>query len=207
MQTTFLRLLTSTVLVLALNAAAQAGLMSTPNLASIKFWEATGPVTPYTFAFNSSQMTTQLVTLNSSTADFSGLSDENYDVFYSDVAGNFVLNGDWITVQANFPRDFAGGGLNLGAVDLVFSNSSILRADTLGSFVGLGTNYIPGSELNAVDVDSATPVTFTTMGNNNGIPQRLSVTVGFSSVPEPSSLALLGLGALGMLGIALRRRA
>jgi len=198
------------VLAVAFTSAAQAALINTPGLKTVRIWESTGPFTAYNFAKNGPEMIQQLGvgTLGPNpNNDFSPLVDENYDVFYSDASGNFDPNGDCVTVEAVFPRALpSGGGLNLGAVDLVFNNNSILRADVLASWVGLGNNYIPLSELLAVDADTPIPSTDTTMGSTSTPPsQHLRVTVCWSMlpVPEPSTVAL---GALGLLGMFARRK-
>ncbi len=179
-----------------------AAIISTPGLIGVRFWEATGPVVPFTFAFNSPQMTTQLGVgvLGPNNNDFSQLPTENYDVFYSDANGNFNVNGNYVTVEAVYPNPAGGGGLNLGAVDLVFA-SSTLRADVLASFVGLGPNFLPGSVVNAVDADTPIPSTFTTMGSTVNPPvAHLRVTVTWSHlVPEPTTSVLAGLTALATL--------
>lgn len=195
----------STSLLLAIvviTTQADAALITVGGLTTVRFWESTGPFVPYDFGRNSPEMTTQLGVgaLGPTSFDFSPLVDENYDVFYSDANGNFNVNGDYVTVEAVFPHPAPfGGGLNLGAVDLVINNQ-IYRSDILASWVGLGNNYIPGSELLAVDADTPIPSTDTTMGNTSSpIPQHLRVTVGWSSVPEPASGGFLGLGLTAML--------
>ncbi len=182
---------------------ANAAIISTPGLTGVRFWEATGPITPYTFAFNGPQMTSQLGVgvLGPNANDFSPLFDENYDVFYSDANGTFNINGNYVTVEAVFPYALpSGGGLNLAAVDLVFG-SSTLRADILASFVGLGNNFLPGSVGWAVDADTPVPTTATTMGSTVTPPfQHLRVTVTWSSlIPEPTSCTLALVGLAGML--------
>ena len=194
--------------VLTTSQLTQAAIISTPGLIGVRFWEATGPFVPFTFAPNSSEMTNQLGVgvLGPGNDDFSQLPTENYDVFYSDVNGNFNLNGNYVTVEAVYPNATGGGGLNLGAVDLVFG-SGTLRADMLASFVGLGPNFLPGSVLNAVDADTAIPSTATTMGSTVIPPQQhLRVTVTWSKlpVPEPASAVM---AMAGLAAFALRRRA
>lgn len=194
------------VVVASSNVVTEAAIMTTPGLTGITFWEATGPIVPFTFAPNSSEMTNQLGVgvLGPNNDDFSQLPTENYDVFYSDANGNFNLNGNYVTVEAVYPVPGGGGGLNIAAVDLVIG-SGTLRADVLASFVGLGPNYIPGSELNAVDADTPSPTTITTMGSTMVPPtQHLRVTVTWSKlgIPEPTSAAM----ALAGLGLTLVRR-
>ncbi len=195
------------VAVFSANGTTNAAIITTPGLTGVRFWEATGPVVPFTFAPASSQMTTQLGVgvLGPNNNDFSQLSTENYDVFYSDANGNFNLNGNYVTVEAVYPNPSGGGGLNLGAVDLVIG-SGTLRADVLASSVGLGPNFLPGSVVNAVDADTAIPSTFTTMGSTIIPPvAHLRVTVTWSklNVPEPSSCLLL---ITSICALAIRRR-
>lgn len=202
------RYLSVLAIVLAGAITSQAAIITTPGLTGVRVWEATGPVSPYNFVFNGPQMTTQLGvgTLGFFNNDFSPLGSENYDVFYSDANGNFNVNGNYVTVEAVWPNPLpAGGGLNLAAVDLVFGTGT-LRADILASFVGLGNNYIPGSELLAVDADTLVPSTATTMGSTMVPPtQHLRVTVTWSKlpIPEPGTLAL---GSIGVIAALIRRR-
>jgi hypothetical protein len=203
------RYLLALILVASTAATAQAAIINTPGLTTVRIWEATGPMTAYNFVQNGPQMTAQLGvgSLDPFTNDFAPLFDENYDVFYSDANGNFNVNGNYVTVEAVFPHQFpSGGGLNLGAVDLIISGSPV-RADILASWVGLGNNYLPGSEALAVDADNfpLAPTTATTMGSTFTPPtQHLRVTVTWTQfVPEPSTVAL---GAFGLLGMLVRRK-
>lgn len=194
---------------LCCHTSAQAAVITTPGLVAVRFWEATGPVTPYTFAFNGPQMTNQIGvgTLGPNINDYSGAPIENYDVFYSDANGAFNVNGNYVTVEAVYPLGLpAGGGLNLGAVDLVFG-SGTLRADVLSSWSGLGGNFVAGSIFNSVDADTAIPSTFTTMGSTTIPPtQHLRVTVTWSKlpiVPEPATGMLI---TTAMSSVLLMRR-
>jgi hypothetical protein len=210
MSKSFAYLSTIAALIMAgLVAPSQAAIMTTPGLLGVRFWEATGPVVPFTFAPNSSEMTNQLGVgvLGPNNDDFNQLPTENYDVFYSDANGNFNLNGNYVTVEAVYPVPGGGGGLNLGAVDLVFG-SGTLRADVLASFVGLGPNFIPGSVVNAVDADTAVPSTITTMGSTMIPPtQHLRVTVTWSHlVPEPTSGMLIATALSSVLFVRRRCR-
>ena len=107
-------------------------------------------------------------------------------------------------MEAVYTNPNGGGGLNLGAVDMVLAGGIICRADILASFVGLGPNYSAGSELLAVDADTPVPSTFTSMGSTVTPPvQHLRVTVGWSKIPEPASLML---ALMGVTAITFSRR-
>lgn len=198
---------------LATSASAEAALTSLSNLATIRVWESTGPFVAFDFPKNDARLTNRFGpgTLSSANSDFSPLAVENYDVFYSDANGTLKPSGDYLTVEAHFPivtPQPGGGGLNLGAVDLLDAAGGLIcRADVLASWHGNGTNYIPGSELLAVDSDTfPVPSTDTTMGNTAGLgppTQLLRVTVGFSCVPEPGAacaalMAICSAAAVGM---------
>jgi len=193
--------------VLAVQPTIHASVMSFPGLSGIRFSEISGFTLQHYFLPNSPAMTSQLATLDAASNDFLGVPNEFYDVFYSDANGSFNLSGSYVTVEAKFDGQ-GGGGLNLAAVDLLLGPAPyvVCRADILASFVGMGSNYIPGSELLAVDPDSPIPTTATVMGNTAGVPGRLRVTVGWTKlqVPEPSTcLMMLCCGVVLCLG---RRR-
>ena len=64
-----------------------------------------------------------------------------------------------------------------------YADDSVEYGSFLASFLGLGDNYSPGSEPNAIDGNLAT---HTTMGNNVDEPgKRLRVTLGFKSSLMP----------------------
>ena len=193
---------------LLVSSASAVPIQSLAGLSMIRFWESTGPFVPYDFppvGAMTSYFGVPFLGPGLGNNDFSPLFDENYDVYYSDAAGNFDPNGDCVSIEAVFPNSLpSGGGLNIGAVDLLFTNGTILRADTLKSWVGLGNNYIPGSELLAVDIDTPIPSTDTTMGSTSTPPtQHLRITVGWSQIPEPSTSLL---GITSVLALTLRRR-
>lgn len=156
-----------------------------PGLLSITFYETTGKINEYTFLVDGPELNTLLPDpLSLNNRDIQGTSVEFYDVYYSDVDGVFDPNGSYLTIAGAFGAKLpAGGGLNLAEISLNYDNNELEFGSFLASFVGLGDNYAPGSEVNAVDGDLAT---HTTMGNNVDAPdQRLRVTLGFKSSLMP----------------------
>jgi hypothetical protein len=187
---------------------AQAGIITTPGLTAIAFWEFSGPAVPKFVSSVGPKITTQLGALNGVSNDFVGVPNEYYDVFYSNANGTFNVNGNYVTVEARYESPTGGGGLNIGAVDLVIGSTAV-RADVLTSWVGLGSNYIAGSEVLSVDPADVTPVptTFTTMGNTAGVNGRMRVTVTWSKlVPEPTSCVLMACGLVGLCCGTRRRK-
>lgn len=156
-----------------------------PGLVSITFYETTGQVTEYTFAVDGPELNTLLADpLSNANRDIEGTSVEFYDVYYSDVDGVFDPDGSYLTIAGAFGAKLpAGGGLNLAEISLNYDDDSVEYGSFLASFLGLGDNYSPGSEPNAIDGDLAT---HTTMGNNVDQPDmRLRVTLGFKSSLMP----------------------
>lgn len=103
---------------------------------------------------------------------------EHYDFFYSDAAGNFDLNGSYITIEA-----FRGGlfsndqvGNNIDAVELKFDNDSAFYADIISSYelgTGLSGEYLNSNGFAQAALGPADDQT-TFMGDGNS-----RITVGF----------------------------
>ncbi|MCY1054946.1 hypothetical protein [Nannocystis sp. SCPEA4] len=156
-----------------------------PGLVSITFYESTSGVMEYTFLVDGPELNQLLVDpLSNANRDIEGTSVEFYDVYYSDVDGVFDPQGSYLTIAGAFGAKLpAGGGLNLAEISLNFDNNELEFGSFLASFVGLGDNYIAGSEVNAIDNNLDT---HTTMGNTVDTPdQRLRVTLGFKSSLMP----------------------
>ncbi len=156
-----------------------------PGLESITFYETTGKVTEYTFAVAGPELVTQLADpLSLENRDIQGTSVEFYDVYYSEEDGSFNPDGSYLTIAGSFGAKLpAGGGLNLAEISLNYADNSVEFGSFLASFLGLGDNYVPGSEPNAIDGNLDT---HTTMGNNVDDPgKRLRVTLGFKSSLMP----------------------
>ena len=173
------------------------------GLTGITFYEATSGNTAFTFLPNSAAMTTRVVDI-STTHDFTGAPTEFYDVFYSDSNGALNIDGDFITIEGVYSA--SGSGFNIAEVQLLFGANPSVLASSVASFVPGGSNFIAGNVNNIIDGNFNTS---TAMGLEDEI--RMRVTVGFnvqsSPVPEPSSMALLGLGIAAAIGLRARRAA
>lgn len=159
-----------------------------PNLVSITYYERSGGTEPtaYTFLVDGPEMNTYIAQLSDTDRDIQGVSSEFYDVYYSDVMGNFDVDGSYLTISGVFDYALpAGGGLNLAEIGLNFSDSTVEYGNYVASFVALGDNAVPTSPPLAIDGDLQT---HSTMGNTVGQTQRLRITLGFasSSGPPPS---------------------
>ncbi|MBK8262687.1 MAG: hypothetical protein IPK80_15305 [Nannocystis sp.] len=158
-----------------------------PGLLSITFWERSGgdAPTPYTFEIWGSELTNILPDpLTDQSHDIKGVSTEFYDVYYSDIDGNFDVDGRYLTIAGAFGHALpAGGGLNLAEIALNYQDNSVEYGSYVASFAALGDNAAPDSAPKSIDGDLQT---HTTMGNNKNEPdKRLRVTLGFESSLMP----------------------
>lgn len=177
-----MKLVGTLILVAASLAAASpcaAALRLTPGLTGIRFVEVTGVGVSHSFGNNSAQMLNQLPgTLGSANQDFNGLSFEHYDVFYSDAAGVFDADGDYISIECRFESTAGGGGHNIDEAYLVFSDGTERCACAVASAVYLGPNSVAGSAANAADCTTGNN---STMGSTTGT-QRLRITLDYACV-------------------------
>ncbi len=174
------------------------------GLTGITFYEATSGNTAFSFLPNSAAMTTRIVNIGA-TQDFIGAPTEFYDVFYSDSNGAVNIDGEFITIEGVYSA--SGSGFNIAEVELLFGANPSVFASSVASFVPGGSNFIAGNVNNIIDGNLNTS---TAMGREDE--SRMRVTVGFnvqesSPVPEPSSMALLGLGIAAAIGLRARRAA
>lgn len=157
------------------------------GLESITFYERTGGTEPtaYTFVVNGSELTTRLADpLSSTNKDITGTSIEFYDVYYSDIDGEFDIDGSYLTISGVFPSDTAGGGLNLAEIGLNYVDAPVEFGNYLASYVVLGNNGNEATVGACIDGDLQT---HTTMGNTVNSSERLRLTLGFEStsgIPE-----------------------
>ena len=192
-----------------------------PGLTGITFYEATFGIVPVTYAPTAPQLLNRLTgALTDTNNDFSFFSNEDYDVFYSDAAGNPLASGGYLTIEAVWRQPspgFGGGSMNIAGIQLSFSGSPSILANIVSSFVFgsqcAGGGCIAGSEGLAVDADLNTFPRFGGTDPAAGSLERMRLTVGFSgisdanptAVPEPSTMLLVGLGLAGM-AVRLRRK-
>ena len=183
-------------------------IQSLPDLQSISVFEQSGAVFQHVFGVTDPSILERRGSVLSSTNnDFTGTRGEYYDVFYSDADGTLNTLGRFLTIEARFdnPNDSA---LNINGVRLDFAGGGSEFADSVASFVALGTLAFPATVVNAVDgaLNTTTLLGYTTAG----VPDRLRLTVGLDStsvgVPEPGALVLIGLGVAGLAAVRRRRR-
>lgn len=159
---------------------------SLPGLTSISFYERTGGTEPteYEFTVNGSELTTHLPDpLTDANRDIPGAATEFYDVYYSDEAGVFDIDGSYLTISGMFEFPLpAGGGLNLAEIGLHFTDTSVEYGNYVASFVALGDNAVPADVGKCIDGDLQS---HTTMGNTVGASERLRLTLGFLSTSGP----------------------
>ncbi len=163
-----------------------------PGLASITFYERTGGLapTPYVFTVNGPQLTTRRASpLSGANHDIPGATSEYYDVYYSDVDGNFDIDGEYLTISGVFQAGFPlGGGWNLAEMALNFEGGPSEFGRYVASFVALGDNAAEpdGNVELSVDGDLQT---HTTMGNTVGAgpEERLRITLGFVASYDPAN--------------------
>lgn len=151
------------------------------SLVSITFHEITTSSFSYTFDKESVELLTQLPNpLSISNNDFQGwVGHEFFDVFYSDGDGVFNADGAFITIESKFDNSASSGGANIAGVEFHFDNGYTIFANHLESYFADGSNYIPLSELNAVDCDLNT---WSALGNTASSSKYLRLTIGIQNI-------------------------
>jgi hypothetical protein len=175
-------------ILMAMSLPAAAALRLTPNLVSLRVIEWSGSPTSFTFGANSAAaLSPRANPLGGGNRDFNGLSDEHYDLFYSDAAGVADQNGDYLTIEAQFLRA-TGGGHNIDEAYLVFADGTEQCACAVTSAVYMGANPVAGSAANAAD---CTLGTVSVMGSTTLSTDRLRITLQFDC-PTPAAKATWG---------------
>jgi hypothetical protein len=169
-------------LLLKFDTLAQTPIASLPELVGVRIFEVTNTVNVHEFPSNGLALNNRIgESLGPSNNDFLGVpAAEFYDVFYSDQDGSFNALGSYLTIECKFTNTSGGGGMNISHIELLFPGNFTISSNNLSSFYGAGSNYIAGTEINAVDCN---PNTLTTMGNNSATSTTkfLRLTVSFES--------------------------
>lgn len=122
------------------------------------------------------------------------------DRFLSNTNGGFMISGNTITLEA------IGGGQPNELIAPAIANGSTYASTNKGFSVHSPYTIGPGTfTLNLAGVTADTTITATTFSFGTSPDTFLPGTTGAPPVPEPSSLLLLGTGALSVAAV-LRRK-
>ena len=144
--------------------------------------------------------------------------------FHWEISDDFKPATEPHFLDAYFTADFpapvlTGDGRSYNIVSLGVSNAGTTDHDTLGFFVGGGNHagFSAGDVLSwsgqgvvNKDISGFKSGTYTASNSNYGWGTTLDLEVNVANpsvaVPEPSSIAMFGIGALGLFGYSRRRR-
>jgi hypothetical protein len=123
---------------------------------TVVVYETSGTVSQKNIT-GASLYTMRTLPYNAGNNDLTGLSNEYYDVFFSDPTGTQVTKKtDCVTIRGQY--DGGGQGFNISRVD--FNNGSFAQYYTSVASFTMGTGGTPGSQVNAVDQTTSTTTSF-----------------------------------------------
>ena len=125
-------------------------------------------------------------------------------------------SGDWVAYFSYNGANFSSGsysGVLIGSAPALLDTDYDLKVDDIG---GVFTFLVNGVEAGPGVTPSGTFGGFNAMHiavapggggpNYTGLASDLTIASGVTAVPEPASLVLFGLGAIGLLAVARRKR-